>query len=149
MMPNRPVSVRTLDSSHKAAILPLLRQLHTAVSEAELSARFDEMARGGYVFVGAFRNRTLEGVGVFCRRLTFHLGPHVDLESLVVNEACRSRGVGRRLLRWIHRYAAARGCAVARLDTFVTNTRAQKFYLAHGYAIHSFQLVRTLSQAHD
>lgn len=141
MMPNRPVAVRALDSSHKAAILPLLAQLHTTLSRQALSERFDEMARGGYEFAGAFRDECLVGVGVFCFRLTLHLGRHVDLESLVVAESNRSRGVGRRLLRWIHRHAAAQGCAVARLDTFVTNTRAQKFYLAHGYAIHSFQLV--------
>lgn len=141
MLPNRPVTVQALDASHKAAILPLLAQLHTSLSPQTLSERFDEMARGGYEFVGAFQDECLVGVGVFCFRLTLHLGRHVDLESLVVAESSRSRGVGKGLLEWIHRHAAARGCAVARLDTFVTNTRAQKFYLAHGYAIHSFQLV--------
>lgn len=56
---------------------------------------------------------------------------HVSL--LWVDEACRGRGIGRRLLRAAEREAAHRGCGHAYLDTLAF--QALPFYEREGYTI--------------
>jgi GNAT superfamily N-acetyltransferase len=55
--------------------------------------------------------------------------------GLVVDEAMRSGGIGRDLLRSAEAWAATRGCRRMLVGTRVTRERAHRFYEREGYAV--------------
>ena len=55
--------------------------------------------------------------------------------GLVVEDAARSGGIGRELLRSAEAWAAARGCRRMLVGTRVTRERAHRFYQREGYAV--------------
>jgi GNAT superfamily N-acetyltransferase len=55
--------------------------------------------------------------------------------GLVVDDAVRSGGIGRELLRSAEAWAAARGCRRMLVGTRVTRERAHRFYEREGYAV--------------
>jgi len=55
--------------------------------------------------------------------------------GLVVEDATRSAGIGRELLRSAEAWAAARGCRRMLVGTRVTRERAHRFYQREGYAV--------------
>jgi GNAT superfamily N-acetyltransferase len=55
--------------------------------------------------------------------------------GLVVDEAARSGGIGRELLRSAEAWAAGRGCRRMLVGTRVTRERAHRFYQREGYAV--------------
>lgn len=74
------------------------------------------------------------------------------LEGFVVDEAARSRGVGRQLLEAVEYRARDRGCAEIRVQSNVLRERAHSFYERNGYlkVKAQYQLRKALSQRnHD
>lgn len=70
------------------------------------------------------------------------LGPReTEIEALVVDEAARSRGVGRALVEEAIRYARERGCARVRVRSRVERDRAHAFYEREGFSRVKTQLV--------
>jgi GNAT superfamily N-acetyltransferase len=59
--------------------------------------------------------------------------PFVVIGGLVVDQACRRRGIGRLLLETTEAWARAKGCAVVRLSSSATRTAAHRFYQDVGY----------------
>ena len=55
--------------------------------------------------------------------------------GLVVDDAARSGGVGRELLRSAETWAVERGCRRMLVGTRVTRERAHRFYQREGYAV--------------
>jgi GNAT superfamily N-acetyltransferase len=55
--------------------------------------------------------------------------------GLVVDDAVRSGGIGRELVRSAEAWAAARGCGRMLVGTRVTRKRAHRFYEREGYAV--------------
>lgn len=55
--------------------------------------------------------------------------------GLVVEDAARSAGIGRELLRSAEAWAAARGCRRMLVGTRVTRERAHRFYQREGYIV--------------
>jgi GNAT superfamily N-acetyltransferase len=55
--------------------------------------------------------------------------------GLVVDDAARSVGIGRELLRTAEAWAAARGCRRMLVGTRVTRERAHRFYEREGYTV--------------
>ena len=55
--------------------------------------------------------------------------------GLVVDEAARSAGIGRDLLRSAEAWAGERGCRRMLVGTRVTRERAHRFYEREGYAV--------------
>lgn len=56
-----------------------------------------------------------------------------EILGLVVDEACRSRGVGRRLVQAAERWAAAQGQSQLRVRSNVGRSRAHEFYRWLGF----------------
>jgi GNAT superfamily N-acetyltransferase len=56
-----------------------------------------------------------------------------EVASLVVDEALRGEGIGRRLLAEAERWARERGCAALRVRSNVIRERAHAFYRREGF----------------
>ena len=59
--------------------------------------------------------------------------PQAEIGGLVVDEACRSRGVGHALMQRAEQWARERGCRFLRLRSNVIRTGAHAFYENLGY----------------
>lgn len=67
-----------------------------------------------------------------------------DIDNFVVDQACRSSGIGKRLLDFGLNYAQERGASVAVLDTFVDNPQSHRFYFREGFNIRGYHFVKAL-----
>lgn len=65
-------------------------------------------------------------------------GRRLYVDDLVSDEACRSQGVGQRLIVWLEAQAKSFGCDVLALDSGVQRARAHRFYFREGMDIPSF-----------
>jgi len=72
---------------------------------------------------------------------TLELDTQAEISGLVVEEAWRSRGVGRVLMEYAEKWAVAQGCRTIRLRTNVLRERAHTFYERLGYELWKTQKV--------
>lgn len=85
------------------------------------------------VYVAELADGRLAGwMGVHLFR-TVESDPQTEISGLVVDEALRSRGVGRALLAAAEAWARARGCDTVSVRSNVKRERAHAFYERNGY----------------
>ncbi len=73
-------------------------------------------------------------IHVFVSR-TVEIDPQAEIGGLVVDDGCRSQGVGRLLLERAEAWAHEKGCRDVTLRSNVTREGAHAFYEAHGYSV--------------
>ncbi|WP_439594694.1 GNAT family N-acetyltransferase [Falsiroseomonas sp.] len=117
----------------------LLEQLGYAVTEADLRARLAAQAPEDCVLVAAEGPRLL-GVMALHRATILHIGPVARIMTLVVDEAARSGGVGRRLVEAGADWARAAGCATLELTSGKQRLRAHAFYEGIGFVAQGLRL---------
>lgn len=65
--------------------------------------------------------------------------PRMEIASLVVEESCRSQGVGRLLMKHAEQWGRSRGFKEAGLRSNVIRERAHRFYENLGYRVNKTQ----------
>jgi GNAT superfamily N-acetyltransferase len=116
-------------------IAELAGQLGYRSTVEDIARRFAAMNNSAEhdAFVAALSDGRIAGwVGVFVQR-TVESDACVEISGLVVDERCRSQGVGLRLLERAERWAREKGCRVVRLRSNVIRGRAHSFYERQGY----------------
>jgi ribosomal protein S18 acetylase RimI-like enzyme len=83
---------------------------------------------------GVFMLASLQGTPIGCGAIRVHRRGPADIKRMWVDGSARGLGIGRRLLRELEIYAAARGVATVRLETNETLTEAISLYRSAGYA---------------
>jgi GNAT superfamily N-acetyltransferase len=87
------------------------------------------------VFVAELPEAPLAGwVHVFLY-LVLEADLRAEIGGLVVDAACRRRGVGRALMRRAEEWAAQKGCATVTLRSNVIREEAHAFYRSLGYSV--------------
>ncbi|MBQ2649487.1 GNAT family N-acetyltransferase [Achromobacter dolens] len=123
-----------IEPSAWAQAFPLIRQLRTALDEAEFLQRVRRQSHGGYELVGAYRDGRLIGVMGMRPVHTLARGPHLHVDDLVVDEAVRGSGAGRALMAYAEADARARGMGAVFLDA---RPDAIPFYEREQYTLHA------------
>ena len=123
-----------IEPSAWAQAFPLIRQLRTALDEAEFLQRVRRQSHGGYELVGAYRDGRLIGVMGMRPVHTLARGPHLHVDDLVVDEAVRDSGAGRALMAYAEADARARGMGAVFLDA---RPDAIPFYEREQYTLHA------------
>jgi GNAT superfamily N-acetyltransferase len=116
-------------------IAELAGQLGYPSTVEDIARRFAAMKNSAEhdAFVAELSDGRIAGwVGVFVQR-TVESDACVEISGLVVDERCRSRGVGLRLLERAEQWAHEKGCSVVRLRSNVIRGRAHAFYERQGY----------------
>jgi GNAT superfamily N-acetyltransferase len=116
-------------------IAELAGQLGYPSTVEDIARRFEAMKNSADhdAFVAELSDGRIGGwVGVFVLR-TVESDACVEISGLVVDERCRSRGVGLQLLERAEQWAREKGCRAVRLRSNVIRTRAHAFYERHGY----------------
>jgi len=108
-----------------------MTQLGYSVAAAELRLRLARRNDRREVFVAECND--VAGWAAVSIDETFVEGFGAQLEGLVVDQSCRSRGIGKLLLEAAESWARERGCREMRVLSNVLRERAHPFYHRNGY----------------
>ena len=119
-----------------------LNNVASSLTDPELRRRLEVMISHGYHAIAAFEGDHMVGVAGYWLGARFYCGEYMDVDNVVVDETLRSRGIGQKLMDWLHDKARELGCKVVVLDSYVTYTRAHKFYFRQDYEILGYHFSR-------
>jgi GNAT superfamily N-acetyltransferase len=130
--------VREMAAADLPSAGPLLCQLGYDVAGPELRLKFDAVqgADGHALFVAERGGRIVALMHVFARP-ALEKPMEAIVQALVVDDACRGGGVGRRMMSVAERWAVDRGYRLLSLSSQVDRDDAHAFYQALGYDISS------------
>jgi GNAT superfamily N-acetyltransferase len=129
------IEVRAARPGDFSQIAQLAGQLGYPSTTEEIARRLAAMETSSEqgVFIADSGDGRIAGwVGVFVEH-TVESDACVEVSGLVVDERCRSRGVGLRLLERAEQWAREKGCRAVHLRSNVIRGRAHAFYERHGY----------------
>lgn len=120
------------------------RQLRPQIPD-DYEAAMRRVLAAGVGMVLAVEGEAVMGVAVFrCYDDTCD-GRKFYVDDLIVDEARRSRGLGRTILAYLDSEARRLGCRVMVLDSGTQRTRAHAFYFREKFVITSFNFKKQLT----
>lgn len=130
------VSVRLAMMQDAARFAQLCGQLGypSTTEEVERRLRWILPDKESAVFVAESGGNVVGWIDVFLSRL-LETDQHAEIGGLVIDQGCRSQGVGRLLLERAEAWAREKGCRAVTLRSNVIRERAHAFYEAHGYTV--------------
>ena len=135
------IVVRRARAADIKQLAPLCEQLGYPSSVAEVRARLAliESAPKHILWVADAGKGKLAGfLNAFVMR-TIDTDARVEVAALVVDDAQRSRGVGKLLIEQVESWARENGCKTIGLRSNVIRERAHKFYERLGYVHYKTQ----------
>ena len=126
-------------------ILPMIQELmgHQFSNEI-LTQRFSEMFQQNYECFGIYDGDQRVGVFGLWFMTRHYAGRSCEPDHIFISEEYRSKGVGKKLFKFIYDYAAQKGCETSELNSYVSNYRSHKFYLNEGYDIKGYHFLKKL-----
>lgn len=137
-----PITLRELTPAEIPGIFPLIKEHNPSMTKARFTASLRAMLAGGYRAVGAFDGGELIGCSGFWLRTRFWCGKQLDIDNFIVTAATRGKGVGKKLVQWLEKMAAAEKCDLIVLDSYATGHEAHRFYLGQGYALTGYHITK-------
>jgi GNAT superfamily N-acetyltransferase len=131
-----PLGVRRASRADAQPIAALCVQLGYPTSPEEVVRRLAKIEQDDdhALYVAELPGGGVIGwVHVYVSRLLV-ADPSAEIGGLVVDEAYRRRGVGRRLMEEAERWAGERGCAAINLRSNIIRKEAHAFYERIGYS---------------
>ena len=144
MLPESPTAkfcVRPATPSDVPQLASLAGQLGYASTPDQVTSRIRQIAqeREHLLLVAVDAGGALAGyIEVFPFR-TIGADARIEIASLVVDESCRSQGVGRLLMEHAEAWGRANGFVEAGLRSNVIRERAHTFYENLGYRVNKTQ----------
>jgi len=127
------------------SILPLVEKLNqNRVPFEVLKQRFTEMITQNYECLGIFDGDNLIGCcGMwFCTR--HYSGKSVELDHVFIEEAYRSKGIGKKMCMWVYKYVRQKGVEAVELNAYVQNFASHKFYYNEGFNALGYHFLKKL-----
>lgn len=133
--------VRPATAADAPQLALLADQLGYPSTAEQVSARLREILEGPAhaILVAEGKDRRIAGyIEIFPFR-TIGSEPRIEIAGLVVDESCRSQGVGRLLMTHAEDWARAREFKEMGLRSNVIRERAHEFYENLGYRVNKTQ----------
>jgi len=129
------IVVREILPKDAEAAAALSGQLGYATTASEMKDRIEAMLPPGGDHLALVVCHGDETVGWIEAEIVHHLQSpaHALITGLVVSEAARSLGIGKRLCSEVERWSLGRGVPIVRVTSRMTRERAHQFYLREGY----------------
>ena len=126
------------------ACFPVYRQLRTNLVEDEFVPTVHRMHATGFQLAMRLFDDKVGAVAGFRVIENFHSGRLLYVDDLVTDEAARSAGHGKNLLKWLMDYAKDHRCLSFELDSGTQRHGAHRFYLREGMHISDFHFSLSL-----
>ncbi|MBD8565627.1 GNAT family N-acetyltransferase [Oxalobacteraceae sp. CFBP 8763] len=140
------MKIRTAATEDLERIVHLFGQLGYSTEPDQVEKQLHALRCGslGQAFVAEDRGSTV-GVAIVHIMKPLHVeGSWALLSALVVDDKCRSSGVGAHLLTAAERFATQHGCSQIELSSSTARTRAHMFYERNGYKEKRMRFVKFL-----
>lgn len=136
------VAIEEIGPEEVADTWPVMRQLRPHLSEDDYTAMVARMRETeGFRLAAVRENGVVRAVAGFRRLEMLYCGVILSIDDLVVDEAIRSSGFGKRLLDWLKAEARATGCGQVHLDSRLIRTDAHRFYHREGFETLGYHFV--------
>jgi ribosomal protein S18 acetylase RimI-like enzyme len=134
------LKIRSARSDDAPRLAKLSRQLGYPTTPEALRDRLQKIEREAEheVCVAEAGSEVLGWIDLLVERALVS-GNEVEIAGLVVDEACRGRGLGRRLMEHAEQWAREKGCRSVRLRSNVVRAEAHAFYERLGYSVFKTQ----------
>ena len=119
----------------------LHRQLRPAL-DADYPAQIERMIPEGARLAQLVDDGEVRAIALWRVFETTYCGRRLEIEDLVSDEAHRSKGYGKAMLRWLTDRATELGCPTTTLHSAVHRDRAHRFYFREGFHILGFHFSR-------
>lgn len=124
-----------MDTSHLAAVRPLLAQLGYVVAAGDLARRLPALLSDpNQCLLVAVEGERVIGWGQGQVEATLIVGRRLVIAGLVIDETWRGRGTGAEMLSALEAWGKRRGCEGVRVASRLTRERAHLFYDRNGYS---------------
>lgn len=129
--------VRVVESERDAAkCWAAFKELRPHLKDTgEFIRRWQRQHAEGYRLVYTLQQQEVVAAAGFRLLDTMAWGKVLYLDDLIVPEACRGRGFGAQLLRWLQATAKEKGCDELHLDTGYQRHKAHLVYLSSGFEL--------------
>ncbi|HSP16694.1 MAG TPA: GNAT family N-acetyltransferase [Thermoanaerobaculia bacterium] len=134
--------IRTVRPDDSPAVADLIVQLGYDITPDDARRRLVQIAgRADHaLLVAEDANRVVGFIHVSIAETLEH-EPRGEIRTLTVDESCRGREVGARLLEAVEEWARSRGMRKMRVRSNMKRERARRFYERHGYEVTKSQNV--------
>jgi GNAT superfamily N-acetyltransferase len=129
------VRIREMEAGDKASVAALSGQLGYPATPSEIERRFAALRADQHhkVYVAESAGAGIVGwLHLYACNLMMD-DRRVEIWGLVVDEACRGRGIGRCLMKQAEAWAEARGCRTVALRSNIVRETTHVFYEKLGY----------------
>lgn len=139
------IEIVTLNSIEEmSAAYFLISQLTPSLSKENYVRYLNEMVPHNYYQIAALQGGKMIGVSGYWIATKLYCGKYLEIDNLVVDEACRSRQTGNLLMHKLEAIALQQQCDVIMLDAYLHNTRAHQFYEKAGMQAKGYHFLKKL-----
>jgi N-acetylglutamate synthase-like GNAT family acetyltransferase len=140
------VTIRDADQKDAPALAQLLGQLGYPTDADAVLRRLGRLEASGAdrLFVAEVDGQVVGLAGIHVSPSLEHDGDAAKVSAIVVDEAFRGKGVGRRLLEAVETEAKAQGCVLVFLTTAERRHDAHEFYRRLGWEETGRRFAKTL-----
>ncbi|MBN1814154.1 MAG: GNAT family N-acetyltransferase [Anaerolineae bacterium] len=126
------IRLARVDDAERVA--ELATQLGYPTTSEQMRRRLAQVGRAEEhaVYVAVRDGRVVGWIHV-CARPLVQVDRAAEIEGLVVDEACRGRGIGRLLVRQIEQWVREQGCSTIYVRSNIIREGAHVFYQSLGY----------------
>jgi GNAT superfamily N-acetyltransferase len=143
-MPDDLLTIRPAAPGDVLYITQLCEQLGYLASQNDVRQRLEGIRRGdtpAIVYAAQLPHGEVVGWVHVYRCAGLLLPPYAEIGGLVVSEAQRGRGIGRRLMEEAETWARQHDCQQVRLRSNAVRVEAHRFYEGIGYQVVASQMV--------
>ncbi|MGL5352693.1 MAG: GNAT family N-acetyltransferase [Clostridium sp.] len=106
----------------------VMKQLRINLDENEYLDLINNMKEEGYRIFGLYSENKIKGLVGVIKLTNLYYGKHIWVNDLVVDENCRSKGYGEKLLEFVSDFAIDNDCKVVALSSGLEKVEAHRFY---------------------
>ncbi len=139
--------IKRIDVAQWEAVLPILKEIYPNWEESILWERWNAMfSYSNYYCWGYFQENTILGICGAWIMERLYCGKQLEIDNFIISEKMRSQGIGLQLIEYIEEYSKENNCQTIELNSYVTASKAHKFYFRNGYRILGYHFERGLGK---
>lgn len=125
-------------------IIPLLSILNPTMNTETLQERVAQISLEPYYCVAIYDGEKMIGLSGFWILYKIYAGKHIEPDNVIIHPDYRNKGLGEKLLDWVHEYGRGIGCNTSEINCFTANHPGYKFWINQGYEIIGFHMIKRL-----